>query len=173
MFTKEAQFTIRIQWLEDEDPDISYLGTFTSNSSVAGAIAYSTDSRKHSHFVPAITEQEHFESLREIVNPSSRSKQVYGVRTARKLAQQYVQEDMQRAASFGDSWIMLYCAVSIHLNGRVVGYASLHGIESDSDKSELQQVESEVSEEAYADAQAFLNTLPSVTLPALSEIEAE
>lgn len=154
----QREFTVRIQWLDDPDADLSYLGEFSDREST-GAVEYSTNPRLYRYFIPAISEHEHFKGLRETINPANPAKRVYGVRTARKLAKQYVQEDMQRAASYGDSWHMTGCVVTIRYNGRVIGMASLWSIESDSDRAYKQEIQNDLLVEARADTISFFEGL--------------
>lgn len=168
---EKHEFTVRIQWLDDPDADLSYLGEFSDRES-AGAIHYSDSPRLYRYFIPAITEEEHYRDLRATVNAANPvPNQVYGIRTARKLAKKYVLEDMNRLASYGESWHMQGCTATIRYNGRVIGMASLWGIESDSDRAYFRETESDLLQEAYTDAQSFIGTLASVTLPALDSIE--
>lgn len=171
----ESQVKITVKWVDDEIADLSHLGKFSDQweeSALQNPEWTRDNNRVYRYFIPAMSEREHYESLRTIINPANPAKRPYGVKTARNLARSYVQEDMKRMLDYGETWAMQGCIVTLTVNGSELGHASLWGIESDSDVSYFLEVSKELTEEAYNNAKRNLDKLSGYTLPALEEIPA-
>lgn len=166
--------SVSVDWVPDEDADLSYLGEFSDiweNGAIENPNWTRGDHRVMRWFIPGITEQAHFDSLRETINPRNPAKRVYGVKTARKLARSYVQQDCERALSYGESWEMEGCIVTIEVDGIEMGSASLWGIESDSDDDYKRSTALELLSEARDSANAALDRLSDLELPSLEMLK--
>lgn len=167
-------FTFVIKRVVDESPDLSYLGSYSMQDQ-PGSIERTgwQANREFRYFIPAQTEQDHFDSLREMVNPADSRKRNYGVASARKLARTYVTQDFERMESYGNSWNMTGLIVDLKFQDRVIGTASLWRIESDSDDSYFEEMIADLKTESRADAQLFLNGISSLaqTIPAIEQID--
>lgn len=173
--TKRAdneQFTFTIKWQFDQDTDLSFLGKYSDHEE-SGAIERPNAAWRgqYRYFIPAMTEAEHYKGLRAMVNSADTRKRHYGERTARRLARSYVAQDFERMESYGDSWDMQGCIVTLECMGKAIGQASLWSIESDSDKTYKAEVIADLKAEAYSDASAMVTLLGA--LPALETIETE
>ena len=166
----ETQYTFTIRYEYDPNPDLSYLGTYTDNADAPGAIAWDRVGwDEYTHFIPQITEDEHFTGLRAMMRGS---KHVYSVKRARELARSYVQQDYERMEAYNnDQWSMLGCIVTFKVNSITISESSLWGIESDTDKSELSSIESALCYEAYQEGFKQVAYFTSLAIPKLETIE--
>lgn len=74
----------------------------------------------------------------------------------------YLEQDNQRRADYeAHKWLMLFVAVTIRVNRKVVGEASLFGIESDSGDDYFREIEREMMDEAEADMRTTISRLMS------------
>jgi len=115
----------------DEDPDLSWLGTYTDSLPAGEAGRDYIDrekegdwtSREYRYFVPG-------NSYAEAV--SSLVKMGYTPIGAKRMAKRYVHQDYQRCEDYNrGGWSMTYVSVTASREGVELGRASLGGIESD------------------------------------------
>ena len=166
----ETQYTFTIRYEYDSDPDLSYYGTYTNNADAPGAIARDRIGRhEYTHFIPQITEDAHFTSLRAMMHGS---KHAYSVKRARELARSYVQQDYERMEAYNnDQWSVLGCIVAFKVNNIIISESSLWGIESDTDKPKLSRIESDLCYEAYQEGFKQIAYFTSLAIPELETIE--
>lgn len=117
-----GKFTITIQAEHDEFADTSCVGEY-KNRWEDGAIRVPDslhDSNLYDWFVPTITEQEHYDSLRKLK---------FGKTVARELARSYPLADMKRLNGF-TSFVVV---IKVYVHGVELGSDSLGGIDMDVD----------------------------------------
>lgn len=88
--------------------------------------------------------------------------QIHTGNKAKDLSALYSVRDYERYESHGNMWVMMWCMVEARLDGKAIGYASLHGIESDSSGEYVDQVESDLIHEALKDASEFVEKIKAV-----------
>ena len=164
--------TVSITWHYDDDADISYLGEYADNEpqgwrvnrktgqviNPAGKVvknitpnwspgSYQWFDLEGNHPPYNAKNWEHVSR-----EPRKIACDKYGVKNIVQLSLVYALADYERYESYGDSWHMAGCIVSIRHNGKELGHASLWGIESDSGSDYMASIELELLEEAWQDA---------------------
>lgn len=145
-------FRLELKVVIDENPDTSYLGEFTPircdrcvpNPNAKG------DRNRCEWIKLAVTEEEHYREL---------LKEKYGKLEARRLAQQYVQRDVERLAAWGEGDEPYYgVIVKAFKKGVELGEASVWGVDS-ADESYLYELAEDLASESLDQAKATLEDL--------------
>ncbi len=134
---KPHPFDISISRQADNDPDLSYLGTYTDKPSfpfydrLEGVIIHNHDE---------------WEALDVENRPRSREyRYIHHFQCPDDAA---IEQDARRLEDYGNGWSMEAIIVSASLDGKEFGSAALGGIESDSSEAYFKEIEKNLTEEA-------------------------
>lgn len=145
-------FTLKLSSMVDPFPDLSNLGHF-SRERKFGAIAHE-DAKRDANLLPYFVPANSALTVQRQLQKDGLTKA-----DASAAAKKQVEEDYQRAKSYGDSWCMYDFCVTASLNDVILGRAILGSVESDCDESHFIQIAQDLGQDAISEAKQKLEQL--------------